>query len=306
MNYLLRLLPAYIFLFTLQFCKIEDKQSRKNSSIPVFFFTCFFLFLIVCSSQVVFCQPLSNYIVQIPSAVGLAANKLENNLSQNPAQLLRSRGQKNSISISSIPSYWGIDELSVNSFNLKINLDSNLVIANQVNNLGSDIYNHFSIITGSAYKLDNYTIGASIELDRMSIKNYDNYYYIGINLGGVYNLTPDILLGLTLTNVNRDYFAKEKSNIPQRVIIGGSIKLNKYFTFDIDSQVNILTNSTFSLAAMYEYSQGSGIGIAVNTHPQIVEVRSMFLLWDSLSFNFNLSRRIELGFVTTFNLCYLF
>lgn len=247
-------------------------------------------------------QPLSNYIIQVPTAVG-KTNNLNTNKSQNPAQ---NHSNEENIELNVIPSVFNLDELSVNSISYIGQIDSALSTQFTFTNLGSDIYNHFGLTSNWALKLDKYIVGVGVEFDRMSVKNFNQYNYFGINLGVIYDIDNNYQVGLVISNVNRDYFGDSKNNVPQRLILGFGGELTENFFIDIDTQINIQNNTSFSISNLYEYADGFAIGIAFNTKPQIIELRNRFQILNKLNLNFNLSRRVELGFITNFSLSYNF
>jgi hypothetical protein len=259
-------------------------------------------------------QTLSNQIIQLPSAVG-KANNLTNKLIQNPAQNYRQNKVKvsksleqnsgsNYVTITTIPSIFNLDELAVNNISSGLFIDTNQYVNFSFSNVGSNIYNQFSINLSYAYLFNNYTLGIAAEYDNMSIQNYNRYNYFGVNLGMIMKINENYDLGIVVTNLNRDYFGDSFNNVPQRVIVGIGGEIIQDFFVDIDALVNIQTSNSLSLASKYNIKNIMSIGLAFNTNPQVLELRTSTNLYDNFDFGFNLSKRNELGYLTIVNLNY--
>lgn len=282
-------------------CKLNFKL-QKYSKILGFSIIIFILQLGAIFESCLNAQPLSYYIIQVPSAVG-KTNNLNTNKIQNPAQ---NNLQKRSIEINLIPNVFNLDELNVNSISYISQIDSSLSSQFSFTNMGSDIYNHFGITSNWALRFNKYTVGVGVEFDRMSVKNFNQYYYFGFNMGVIYDIDNNYQVGLVISNLNRDFFGDSKNNVPQRLILGFGGELTDKFFIDLDIQINIQNNTSFSVSNLYEYADGYAIGLAFNTKPQILELRNKFQILDRMNLNINLSRRVELGFFTNFSLSYNF
>lgn len=278
------------------------------------YFVIFILFLLFNINFNLLSQTLSNQIIQLPSAVG-KANNLTNKLIQNPAQNYRQNKVKvsksleqnsgsNYVTITTIPSIFNLDELAVNNISSGLFIDTNQYVNLSFSNVGSNIYNQFSINLSYAYLFNNYTLGIAAEYDNMSIQNYNRYNYFGVNLGMIMKINENYDLGIVVTNLNRDYFGDSFNNVPQRVIVGIGGEIIKDFFVDIDALVNIQTSNSLSLASKYNIKNIMSIGLAFNTNPQVLELRTSTNLYDNFDFGFNLSKRNELGYLTIVNLNY--
>ncbi len=278
------------------------------------YFVIFILFLLFNINFNLLSQTLSNQIIQLPSAVG-KANNLTNKLIQNPAQNYRQNKVKvsksleqnsgsNYVTITTIPSIFNLDELAVNNISSGLFIDTNQYVNLSFSNVGSNIYNQFSINLSYAYLFNNYTLGIAAEYDNMSIQNYNRYNYFGVNLGMIMKINENYDLGIVVTNLNRDYFGDSFNNVPQRVIVGIGGEIIQDFFVDIDALVNIQTSNSLSLASKYNIKNIMSIGLAFNTNPQVLELRTSTNLYDNFDFGFNLSKRNELGYLTIVNLNY--
>ena len=278
------------------------------------YFVVFILFLLFKINFNLLSQTLSNQIIQLPSAVG-KANNLTNKLIQNPAQNYRQNKVKvsksleqnsgsNYVTITTIPSIFNLDELAVNNISSGLFIDTNQYVNFSFSNVGSNIYNQFSINLSYAYLFNNYTLGIAAEYDNMSIQNYNRYNYFGVNLGMIMKINENYDLGIVVTNLNRDYFGDSFNNVPQRVIVGIGGEIIQDFFVDIDALVNIQTSNSLSLASKYNIKNIMSIGLAFNTNPQVLELRTSTNLYDNFDFGFNLSKRNELGYLTIVNLNY--
>ncbi|MFY8160170.1 MAG: hypothetical protein ACOVNU_02480 [Candidatus Kapaibacteriota bacterium] len=278
------------------------------------YFVIFILFLLFNINFNLLSQTLSNQIIQLPSAVG-KANNLTNKLIQNPAQNYRQNKVKvsksleqnsgsNYVTITTIPSIFNLDELAVNNISSGLFIDTNQYVNFSFSNVGSNIYNQFSINLSYAYLFNNYTLGIAAEYDNMSIQNYNRYNYFGVNLGMIMKINENYDLGIVVTNLNRDYFGDSFNNVPQRVIVGIGGEIIQDFFVDIDALVNIQTSNSLSLASKYNIKNIMSIGLAFNTNPQVLELRTSTNLYDNFDFGFNLSKRNELGYLTIVNLNY--
>ena len=278
------------------------------------YFVIFILFLLFNINFNLLSQTLSNQIIQLPSAVG-KANNFTNKFIQNPAQNYRQNKVKvskkleqnsgsNYVTITTIPSIFNLDELAVNNISSGLFIDTNQYVNFSFSNVGSNIYNQFSINLSYAYLFNNYTLGIAAEYDNMSIQNYNRYNYFGVNLGMIMKINENYDLGIVVTNLNRDYFGDSFNNVPQRVIVGIGGEIIQDFFVDIDALVNIQTSNSLSLATKYNIKNIMSIGLAFNTNPQVLELRTSTNLYDNFDFGFNLSKRNELGYLTIVNLNY--
>lgn len=278
------------------------------------YFVIFILFLLFNINFNLLSQTLSNQIIQLPSAVG-KANNFTNKFIQNPAQNYRQNKVKvsksleqnsgsNYATITTIPSIFNLDELAINNISSGLFIDTNQYVNFSFSNVGSNIYNQFSINLSYAYLFNNYTLGIAAEYDNLSIQNYNRYNYFGVNLGMIMKINENYDLGIVVTNLNRDYFGDSFNNVPQRVIVGIGGEIIQDFFVDIDALVNIQTSNSLSLATKYNIKNIMSIGLAFNTNPQVLELRTSTNLYDNFDFGFNLSKRNELGYLTIVNLNY--
>ena len=294
---------------------------NKQINYRLYIIICLFSFIInsIFNSHDLKCQTLNSQILQIPSAVG-KANNLTSKFTQNPAQNYKQNKIKisnnieannnshnsklNYLSFTIIPSIFNLEELAINNISGGMFIDSNQYINLSFSNIGSNIYNHFSVNLSYAYLFKNYTVGLATEYDNMSVQNYNSYSFLGVNLGMIMKINENYDFGIVVANLNRDYFGDSYNNIPQRVIVGIGGEIIQDFFIDLDALVNIQTSNSVSLATKYNIKNVISIGVAFNTNPQILELRSSINLYENLDFGFNLSKRNELGYLSTVNLNY--
>lgn len=253
-------------------------------------------------------QTISQNFIQIPSAVG-KSNLQKFNLNQNPSQSLSD--QKSSLSITNYPSIFGLDDLLLNNLNYIQKLDSSTKFNISISNIGNENFNQFALIGALATKFNNIKISASIEFENNRIKDFNNDNYLGINFGSIIEINDRIDIGISLTNINRDYLRQNSPNnqninpnVNQRLIIGTGIKLTEKILCDVDIVVNLERNTSLNFGSLYKIFDNFNAGIAYSTNPQIIEIRTNYIINSNFDFNINFNKRNELGYISILALNY--
>ncbi len=252
-------------------------------------------------------QTISQNFIQIPSAVG-KSNLLKFNLHQNPSQILND--QNNSLSITNYPSIFGLDDLLMNNINYIQKIDSSTKSNISISNIGNENFNQFALIGSLATKFKSIKLSASVEFENNRIKNFNNDNYLGINLASIITINENIDFGIALTNINRDYFGQNNANstnqnpiqiltqnIHQRIIFGTGITLTDKILCDLDIVVNLERNTSLNFGSLYKLYDNFNVGVAFSTNPQIIELRTNYIVSNNFDININFNKRNELGYI---------
>jgi len=146
-----------------------------------------------------------------------------------------------------------------------------------VSNFGFELYkeNKFVFAYSGRYA-KNFFYGASLTLNRVSIKNYGNATAVLFSLGTLYYVTNDFRFAFATENVNRATWGNEKNQIPSVYRAGMSYDVVRQVSLNVSVEnelgfnpsllcgINYDVNEYFSLRSGFanepaKYSAGFGI-----------------------------------------------
>lgn len=210
------------------------------------------------------------------------------------------------MSITNYPSIFGIEDLLMNNLSYIQKIDSSSKFQLSISNIGNENFSQFSVVGSLATKFKSIKLSASLEFENNRIKNFNNQNYLGINLASIITINEYIDFGVTLTNLNRDnngqYFNQNNSNtnnqiINQRIIFGTGLSLSDKIWCDIDIVVNLERNTSFNFGYLYKLFNNFNLGVAYSINPQIIEIRTNYIITDNFDININFNKRNELGYL---------
>ncbi len=220
--------------------------------------------------------------LNIHHSVGLAS--LESSSPINPAAMILDTS--NYILLGAKPSRFGISELNPCMIAAQYKLDSSRVLGMNIYGLGGDLYSEISGELRFANQInDIVTVGASIEFNRLTIKNYENISFATINIGAVLNLSESLKAGFALRNLLRSNAGQEDKTTYQESIAGLSYRINSEIFVDADIAVIINSVSSFGFALKYIPQENFELRTAFKTNPNILEIAAMLNIYSDISFS---------------------
>jgi hypothetical protein len=229
----------------------------------------------------------------IPSASGNAS--IVNSIPlQNPALLAKQ--EFSGISFISSPSKFGMCEL--NPSMLSVYYKSNTIaIGGELSGFGNSLYNEFSSTAAIAGNLTkSFALGAAIELNRLGIKNYNNYWAMMYNIGAIVRISEAISAGAALHNITGASFPGGDKSASSYAMFGIGIKTQYDLSFDIDGIININSQSAVSFAGRYDLENILSFRLAFRTNPRTAETGFIINLFSNFKMLANLHYHDELGF----------
>lgn len=215
-------------------------------------------------------------------SVGLSS--LESSSQINPAAMILDTS--NYILLGSKPSRFGISELNPFMIAAAFSLDSSRVLGVNLYGLGGELYSEVSGELRFANKInDIVSVGASIELNRLMIKNYENISFATINIGAVINLSESLKAGFALRNLLRNNAGQTDKTTYQESVAGLSYRINSEIFIDADIAVIINSVSSYGFAVKYIPHDSFALRTAFKTNPNILEIAAMLNIYSDIYFS---------------------
>lgn len=141
-------------------------------------------------------------------------------LFNNPASL--SENKIIQAGISYTPAPFGIKELS--TFHASLNFSSNIGgFAVGYSDYGFDLYSEKKFLISYGRNIINdFSIGASLIYNSLSITNYGNNGIISANLGALYNVSNKIKIGASIENITNTSYGKYNNQLDRSYWFGAS------------------------------------------------------------------------------------
>lgn len=139
--------------------------------------------------------------------------------SANPASI--NPDQKDKASFATKPSRFGIKELNSHKLFFHSGFDSLNLIGTDLYFTGGNLYSEFSGEFQYARNFQNIiTVGGSISINHVNVKNYNNYIFYSMNIGAVLKLSDDLKAGFVIRNLLGNHGINSDKNIYQETVAG--------------------------------------------------------------------------------------
>ncbi|MBT8378545.1 MAG: hypothetical protein KJN64_04895 [Ignavibacteria bacterium] len=206
--------------------------------------------LMICFSASIFAQynPGARQISLANSDVALANDVFT--LFNNPAGLSQIIWREVGIYYSPAP--FGLTELA-NGYVAYLEPFSFGSMAIGGSTFGFELYRESKVVLGYSYSYENILfIGASINYQTVSIKNYGSTAAFYLNAGGLVYILDDFRWGFNVSNINRASISNDEDQIPMIFTTGFSYNLLNNFSLNISLEKDIRYNPSVQFGIEYD------------------------------------------------------
>jgi hypothetical protein len=198
------------------------------------------------------------------------------------------------VSINAAPQLFGLKELSKYSIGYAEPMEIGNFSLN-INSFGYDLYKNYSpelIYAKQLYK--SFSAGIKIHYEYINIKNYGSDGALGIDLGGLIELSEKLSLGFAAINLNSPKMGMNNENLEQILRMGIAWEPVNEFVLDID----MVKDLDFPLSALFGFSyliiKNLEIRAGINTYPSSYSAGISFY-YSRFNIDYALSVHNELG-----------
>jgi len=222
-----------------------------------------FLFLFVSTSNIAQINPGARQISLANSDVALANDVFT--LFNNPAGLAQLNWKEVGVYYSPAP--FGLTELA-NGYVAYQQPFSFGSIGIGGMTYGYELYRESNIILGYSYNYDNvFFIGAAVNYQNYSIKNYGSTGVFYLNLGGLVYILDDLRWGFSTTNINRATVADQDDQIPVVFSTGFSFDILKNFSLNFSLEKDIRYDLSIAFGIEYDIIEYLSLRIGAADNP---------------------------------------
>lgn len=140
----------------------------------------------------------------------------------NPAGIASLSSFQSSVSYS--PQLFGIKEISSSAFSFVYPLNDIGVLGGSVHSFGFEMYREISPTISFAKQFDDFSFGVNLNYNMLTIERYGNEVALGIDIGALANISENISIGFSTTNINSPTISQKKEKLPQTFLLGVSYK----------------------------------------------------------------------------------
>jgi len=220
---------------------------------------------IICFSIAVFAQynPGARQISLANSDVALANDVFT--LFNNPAGLSQINWRE--IGVYYSPAPFGLSELA-NGYAAYLEPFSFGSVAIGGSTYGFELYRETKVAAGYSYRYKNiFLIGASLNYQTFSIKNYGSTGSFYLNAGALAYITNDLRWGFNITNLNRATIGNEDDQIPMILSIGLSYNLIRNFSLNFSVEKDIRYNPSVQFGIEYDIIEYLSLRMGTSNEP---------------------------------------
>jgi hypothetical protein len=133
---------------------------------------------------------------------------------------------------------------------------------------GLELYRESKVALGYSYNYDNiFFIGASVNYQTVSIKNYGTAAAFYLNGGGLVYILDDLRWGFNVSNLNRASFGNDEDQIPMVLSTGLSYNVLDNFSLNFSLEKDIRYNPSVQFGIEYDIIKYLSLRIGASNEP---------------------------------------
>lgn len=201
------------------------------------------------------------------------------------------------------PRPFGLSELSTTAF--VANYSTNFgMFALAAKKYGFDLYKEISGTLSYSNLFFGIKIGTNFHIHTLTIKGYGNDYTIGMDVGIMFPLANNLLLGFSAKNINAPTIGRMKEKLPQIFLFGTSYSpINNVFLL-IDYEKEIMFDGSLKAGFEYWVFEFGALRFGVNSKPSTVSA-GLGLKYLSMKIDYAIISHQELGLTHSITIGYL-
>jgi hypothetical protein len=136
---------------------------------------------------------------------------------------------------------------------------------------GDDVYSEQIISVGFANQIGNTSLGAKFSYIQYRAEGFGTHAAIGLNVGGITQLTPKISIGAWIQNINQpkiNFADKEKA--PVKLLAALSFSPSEKFTVVTEIEKDVLYDPLWKTGMEYTIHKKFLVRAGFNVHPNAV------------------------------------
>ncbi len=170
--------------------------------------------------------------------------------------------------------------------------------------LGNDLYRENSLILSYGQRLKYLSLGANMRLLNLSIKGYGSAYSLGLDLGLLSQLTPELRWGAFFSNLNSPKIGEAKEEIPQTFTAGFCLQPSPNLVIEFDLYQDIRYEPQLRMGLEYSPYRSIQARIGLRSPPGRFSLGGG-VTWQGMRFDYALFNHWELGMSHYFSLTYI-
>ena len=161
---------------------------------------------------------------------------------------------------------------------------------------GFDLFRESRITLGYSYKYDNrFFIGAAVNYQTVSIKNYGSDGAFYFNLGGLAYITNDFRFGFYLHNINRATYGDAEDQIPAVMNAGISYDVINELSLNLSIDKDVKYKASFQFGINYDIIEYISIRTGFSNEPSRFSA-GLGINYSYFNFDYAMFRHNDLGF----------
>ncbi len=169
--------------------------------------------------------------------------------------------------------------------------------------LGNDLYRENSFILSYGQKLKYLSLGANVRFLNLSIKGYGSANSVGLDLGLLSQLIPELKWGAFWRNLNSPHIGQTKEEIPQTLGSGLSFLPSSDLSLELDLYQDIRYEPQVRMGLEYSPYRSIQARIGWRSPPGRFSLGGG-IIWQGMRFDYALFNHWELGLSHYFSLTY--
>ena len=166
---------------------------------------------------------------------------------------------------------------------------------------GDPFYNEQQIRIGIGNKIQRFSLAGSLIINQFHVDTQPNKHYVLFDLGGLADLTPTLLLGMSISNANTLWYREVTTSIPMILKLGLSYHPITGLKLNTEVEQATLTDHLFKFGLEYEVVKQLLFRTGFNTKIQSFSV-GLGLLIQKFTLNYAFTEQPNLGSIHEFSI----
>ena len=168
---------------------------------------------------------------------------------------------------------------------------------------GDPFYNEQQIRIGIGNKIQRFSLAGSLIVNQFHVDTQPNKHYVLFDLGGLADLTPTLLLGMSISNANTLWYREVTTSIPMILKLGLSYYPITDLKLNGEIEQATLTDHLFKFGLEYEVVKQLLFRTGFNTQLQSFSV-GLGLLIQNFSLDYAFTEQPSLGSIHEFSISF--
>lgn len=132
---------------------------------------------------------------------------------------------------------------------------------------GNELYNEQIIAAGYSNRFGLASLGLSLNYIQYNTEGFGRKGVVTVSLGGIATLTPELLIGAHITNVNQPEISADEERVPTRITTGIGFKPSDKVFICAEIEKELSSETTFKTGLDYNIHKKFAIRTGFNLNP---------------------------------------